>query len=74
MVISRLMKTVLHISFQLPLEFPGCLDLYQGIVVSWMKLKIHSESYQILHINDITFYAVGTRMEIYVSVSLAYSQ
>jgi len=73
-VIPPVMKIELHGSFLLPLEFLRCLDLYLGIVASWMMERILSRSYQILHIKDITFYVAGTRMEVSASISLAYFQ
>lgn len=72
MVASQLMKTALLVSFLLRQGFLGRLELFLEILVLWMKQKIHLGSYQILHINDLTSYVVGTKMEASALVYLAY--
>lgn len=58
----------------LPLQkFLECQDWYLGIMASWMMVKIHFRSCQILLTNDSTSYVVETKMGIYVLVYLASS-
>jgi len=67
------MKIEPLVSF-LPLqEFLRCLDWYWGIMASWMIVKIHFRSCQILLTNDSTSYAVRIKMETFLWVYLASS-
>ncbi|CAL5370672.1 unnamed protein product [Camellia sinensis] len=54
------------------LGFLKCLGWYLEILASWIKVKINFGSYQILHINDLIAYAVGTKMGASALVYLAY--
>lgn len=68
------MKTVPPASSLLLQEFLECLVWYLEIQVSWMIVKIHLESFLILHINVSTSYAVETKMEAFALAYLAFSQ
>ena len=68
------MKIGLLAFFHLLHEFLGPLDLSLEIVVAQMKVTILSGNYLIHHANSLTSYAVGTKMEIFILIYLAYSQ
>lgn len=73
MVTLQSMKTEPPVSFLLLQKFLGCLDWYLGIMASWMIVKIHFRSCQILLTNSSTSYVVETKMGIFVLVYLASS-
>jgi len=73
MLILPSMKIEPLVSFLLLQEFLGCLDWYLVIMGSWMIVKIHFRSCQILLTNDSTSYAVQIKREIFVLVYLASS-
>lgn len=70
MAATQYMKTELLVSFHLLQEFHECLDWYLEILVSWMIVKIHFKSCQILHINVLISSAVEIKMDSFALVYL----
>lgn len=70
MAATRYMKTVLLVSFHHLQEFRECLDWYLERPVSWMIVKIHFESCQILHSNVLISSAVEIKMDSFALVYL----
>lgn len=70
----QLMKIGLLDFFHLLLEFLKLPDLFlEIVVVSWKIVMIHFGNYLILHINSLTSYAVGIKMETFALTYSAYS-
>ncbi|CAL5419887.1 unnamed protein product [Camellia sinensis] len=65
---ETLTQLILVVQNQMTNQAQKAVDLFSfkveifQILASWIKVKIHFGSYQILHINDLISYAVGTKM------------